>query len=107
MKDGIYFVSFRSNVQDFGNGAVVVRNNVINGGDYVCTYRGRLTHNSITLTVEQHNKEGISVFGNISKFNLLLSVQETSIGYSLNGIVEGMPELKIETQAKFIGDLIS
>ena len=30
MKDGIYFVVFRSNQRDFGNGTVVVKNNAVN-----------------------------------------------------------------------------
>lgn len=43
MKDGIYFVVFRSNQRDFGNGTVVVKNNAVNGGDLVLRIREKLT----------------------------------------------------------------
>ncbi len=43
MKDGIYFVVFRSNQRDFGNGTVVVKNNAVNGGDFGFTYQEKLT----------------------------------------------------------------
>lgn len=41
MKDGIYFVHFKSNIQDFGTGTVVVQNKIINGGDFGFSYKGK------------------------------------------------------------------
>lgn len=105
MKDGIYYVTFRSNMQDFGNGTVVVRNKEVNGGDFVYSYKGRVLPSDVILQLEQHNKSVTSVFGDIGNFTLNLFKHATSTGYILRGGVEGMPETLIEVEAKFIGDL--
>ncbi|WP_228711922.1 GrlR family regulatory protein [Acinetobacter sp. FDAARGOS_541] len=49
MRDGIYFVKFKSTIQDFGEGTVVVKDGVVNGGDYGFTYRGRVENNLLKL----------------------------------------------------------
>ncbi|EFO1861873.1 hypothetical protein DUZ28_23195 [Escherichia coli] len=51
MKDGIYFVVFRSNQRDFGNGTVVVKNNAVNGGDFGFTYQGKIDGSQLILRV--------------------------------------------------------
>lgn len=107
MKDGIYYVTFKSNAQDFGNGTVVVRDKEVNGGDFVYSYKGRVlgNGNDVILRVEQHDKTITSVFGDIGDFTLGLFKLSTPSGYVLRGGVEGMPETMIEIEAKFIGDL--
>ena len=40
MRDGIYFVVFRSGQNDVGNGTVVVKDNKVNGGDFGFSYQG-------------------------------------------------------------------
>lgn len=106
MKDGIYFVVFRSNQQDFGNGTVVVKNGTVNGGDYGFTYQGKIEGNQIVLRVFQHDLSATSVFPGVHNFELSLSLQESGRDYQLNGNVVGMPEMKISIGAKFIGDLL-
>ncbi|QCJ70459.1 negative regulator GrlR [Moellerella wisconsensis] len=105
MKDGIYYVTFRSNMQDFGNGTVVVRNHEVNGGDFVYSYKGRVLANDVILQLEQHDKSVTSVFGDVGNFTLGLFTLTTPTGYILRGGVQGMPETMIEVEAKFIGDL--
>ncbi|MBE8614476.1 negative regulator GrlR [Morganella morganii] len=106
MKDGIYFVKFRSNLQDFGDGTVIVKNNIINGGDFAYLYRGTVSDSKITLTVERHDRTATSVFGDVDKFNLILNVAESGNNYVLTGHVEGMQQMQISISAKFIGDVI-
>ncbi|KFK98119.1 GrlR family regulatory protein [Serratia sp. Ag1] len=106
MKNGIYFVVFRSNSQDFGNGTVVVRDNKINGGDFGFAYKGAVSDSNVTLYVSQHDKSVTSVFGGLSAFNLNLVITEFGNNYELKGSVEGMPYSTIQIQAKFIGDII-
>ena len=62
MKDGIYFVVFRSNQRDFGNGTVVVKNNAVNGGDFGFTYQGKIDGSQLILRVSQHDLNVTSVF---------------------------------------------
>lgn len=108
MKDGIYYVRFSSNSQGFGEGAVVVKNNIVNGGDFACTYRGTINGDSVTLKVDVHDKSRTSVFGSVGSFSLILKSSETtSGGYNLSGHVEGMPQNSIGIQAKHIGDLLN
>ncbi|MBE0148301.1 GrlR family regulatory protein [Serratia sp. PL7] len=106
MKNGIYYVVFQSNNQDFGTGTVVVKDNKVNGGDYGFTYKGMADGNKVTLHVSQHDRNVTSVFGGVSAFNLDLVVNESGNNYVLKGTVAGMPSSLIQIQAKFIGDII-
>ncbi|HHR6129249.1 TPA: GrlR family regulatory protein [Providencia alcalifaciens] len=107
MKDGIYFVRFRSNSQDFGNGTVIVKDNIVNGGDFAYLYRGKVNGIQTTLTIERHDKSATSVFGDIDKFNLILNIAESGRDYVLAGHVEGIQQMKITINAKFIGEVIN
>ncbi|MEI9697317.1 negative regulator GrlR [Moellerella wisconsensis] len=107
MKDGIYFVRFRSNSQYFGNGTVVVKGNVINGGDFAYLYRGKANNTQVTLTIERHDKSATSVFGDIDKFNLILNIADSGRDYVLAGHIEGMQQMNISINAKFIGEVIN
>lgn len=106
MKNGIYYVVFRSNNQDSGTGTVVVKDNKVNGGDYGFTYKGMIDGNKVTLHVSQHDRSVISVFGGVSAFNLDLAINEVGNNYVLQGTIVGMPSSVIQIQAKFIGDII-
>ncbi|WP_347254371.1 GrlR family regulatory protein [Leminorella grimontii] len=106
MKDGIYFVVFKSNNLAAGSGTVVVNGNAVNGGDFAYSYKGRANGNAVTLVVEKHNKTATSVFGDVNKFNLILTAAETPHGYLISGNMEGIPSAQIQIDAKFIGDLL-
>lgn len=106
MKNGIYYVVFSSNQHDFGNGTVVVRDGVVNGGDFGFTYQGKFNGNKLNLHVFQHDPKVTAVFQGVNNFNLDLSVQDTTGGYYMLGSVVGMPSAQISIRAKFIGDLL-
>lgn len=107
MKDGIYYVKFSSNSQDFCEGIAVVESNIVNGGDFACTYRGTINGDSVSLRVDVHDKSRTSVFGSVDSFSLSLTSSATiSGGYNLSGHVDGMPQNSIVIQAKHIGDLL-
>jgi len=106
MKNGIYFVVFSSNQHDFGNGTVVVKDNVVNGGDYGFTYQGKVDGGTLGLHVFQHDPSATAVFQGVTDFNLSLSVQESGQGYVLTGSVVGMSSAQINISAKFIGSLL-
>ncbi|EPG7852124.1 negative regulator GrlR [Acinetobacter baumannii] len=106
MKDGIYFVKFKSNIQDFGDGTVVVKNGVVNGGDYGFTYQGRIDDNCLKLSAKQHDKNVVSVFGNITDYEVVLDINSLGNDYELVGKTDLAPEVIIQVQAKFIGELL-
>ncbi|OIV46834.1 negative regulator GrlR [Sodalis sp. TME1] len=106
MKNGIYFVTFQSNQQDFGNGTAIVQDSKVNGGDFGFVYKGQVNGNSLKLHVSQHDKSVTSVFGANTTFYLDLVIDETENGYLLQGSMNGASDNQIQIQAKYIGDLI-
>lgn len=107
MKDGIYYVKFSSNSQDFCEGIAVVESNIVNGGDFACVYRGRINGGSLTLNIDTHDKTRTSVFGTTNCSSLILTLSPVvSGGHHLSGHVDGMPQNKIEIQAKYISELL-
>lgn len=106
MKDGVYFVKFKSNIQDFGTGTVVVQNKTINGGDYGFSYKGKIEGDKVNLDIQQHDNTVSSVMGQASQHDLNLNIQETGNGYNLVGGSDFAPGVKIIVEAKFIGDLL-
>lgn len=107
MKDGIYFVKFKSTIQDFGEGTVVVSNGVVNGGDYGFTYQGKIDNNHIKLNAKQHDRNIESVFGNITSYEIVLNINPIENGYELVGKTDLAPGVIIQVQAKYIGDLLT
>lgn len=106
MKDGIYFVRFTRDMEDFGEGVVVIKNNTINGGDYVCVYTGKAIDNKMELDITQHNSSVETVFGNIKKFTLLLEISQTEMGYLLSGVVKDNPSLKVTVGINYMGEAV-
>lgn len=106
MKDGIYFVTFSRDSQEYGEGVVVVQDNKINGGDYVCVFKGKVTGNKLALNVTQHNLSIATIFGNIQSFIMLLTIEETENGYALSGYVENIPNLNVKATLRYLGEAI-
>jgi len=107
MKDGIYFVKFKSNIQDSGDGIVVVKNGVVNGGDYGFTYQGKIDNNCLKLNAKQHDKSVASVFGNITNYEIALDINSIGNDYELVGKTDLAQGVVIQVQAKFIGELLT
>ncbi|MHA6675057.1 GrlR family regulatory protein [Enterobacter cloacae] len=106
MKDGIYFVVFRSGQNDVGNGTVVVRDNTVNGGDFGFTYQGRIQDGRLNLHVSRHNQAAQNVIAGLNDYVMELSVRDIGDGYYLEGSIAGVPGASLAVQAKFIGKLI-
>ncbi|MFB4497066.1 GrlR family regulatory protein [Enterobacter hormaechei subsp. steigerwaltii] len=106
MKDGIYFVVFRSGQNDVGNGTVVVKDNAVNGGDFGFTYQGRVLDGRLKLHVSRHNQAAQNVIAGLNDYVMELSVKDIGDGYYLEGSIAGVPGASLAVQAKFIGKLI-
>lgn len=105
MKNGIYFAKFDSNMSDWGDGIITIRENKVNGGDFACFYRGEIKESKIILHVTQHSAQYTSVFGDLKEFDLDLDIKEIGSNLEASGEVVGQPQLKIQIQLKFLSDL--
>lgn len=106
MKDGLYHVNFQSNQQDFGDGVVTVKDNHVSGGDYAYFYQGVILGDSLLLNVNRYNDQATSVFGPATEFNLELKINQVMGFYSLEGHVQGQPQLVIKIKATTLAGLI-
>ncbi|MCL6744423.1 GrlR family regulatory protein [Kosakonia sp. R1.Fl] len=106
MKDGIYFVVFKSAQNDVGTGTVVVRNNTVNGGDFGFTYQGVIQANSLDLLVFQHDPQAQCVIPGLHEYRTTFAITQSASGYLLQGSILGIPNSNLEVHAKFIGDLV-
>lgn len=106
MKDGIYFVRFSRDLQDFGEGIAVIQNNTVNGGDYVCTYTGKASGDSLNLQVIQHNPSVDTIFGNIKTFIMQLSITPSADGYQLLGTVKDNSNLEVAVSIRYLGAVL-
>lgn len=106
MKDGIYFVVFKSGQNDVGNGTVVVRDSSVNGGDFGFTYQGKVQNGHLNLHVFQHDPLAKNVIPGLKEYTMDLTVKDIDDGYYLEGSIAGVPNANLAVQAKFIGNLI-
>ncbi|MCX8585140.1 hypothetical protein J3U16_06235 [Gilliamella sp. B3023] len=94
MKNGIYFAKFDSNMSDWGNGIITIRENKVNGGDFGCFYRGEIKESKIILHLTQHSVQNTSVFGDLKEFDL--DIKEIGSNLEADGKVVGQPQLKFK-----------
>ncbi|EFE51262.1 hypothetical protein PROVRETT_10087 [Providencia rettgeri DSM 1131] len=106
MKDGIYFVTFKSNLHEYGEATIVVRDGVVNGGNYVCSYCGKVVNNVLSLSVKKYNQDTRHVFGDEEQYRLLFVIKEDGENYFLLGEMLDNPDKSMEAKAKFIGDIL-
>ncbi|MCM7840753.1 GrlR family regulatory protein [Enterobacter roggenkampii] len=106
MKNGIYFVVFRSGQNDVGSGTVVVKEGAVNGGDFGFTYQGRIQDGRLNLHVSRHNPSAQNVIAGPNDYVMDLSLRDIGDGYYLEGSIAGVPGANLAVQAKFIGGLI-
>ena len=105
MKDGIYYVTFSRHYKIFGEGVIVVMDNVVNGGDVAFMYQGRVRGNSLVLHVYQHDYKVTSLFKGVLAFDFDLVISDAPYGYDLEGNVDGIDSKPISIKAKYIGNL--
>lgn len=109
MKNGLYVVQFRSQI-DQGNGVVVVQDGSVNGGDFGYIYQGKLREesgNNITATIEvtRHNNQAESIFGSAQNFKLLLAGTTEEKSFNLKGNVEGNTNQQIQITGTYLKEL--
>lgn len=110
MKNGLYVVSFRSQVAE-GSGVVTVKDGSVNGGDFGYVYQGHIRQENdrnatATIEVNRYNNTAESIFGQATNFNLLLQGTTEQESFNLNGNVEGQPAQKIQITGRYLRDLV-
>lgn len=107
MKDGIYQLIFNTNVNTNGqlNGIVVVRDGAINGGDYVCYYKGMIRGNKASVQSVPHNKNDTTAFNGHSPLDLELLIEDHSNHYLFKGHIKDAPSQVIHGQLNFLSSL--
>lgn len=107
MKDGIYQLIFNTNVNLNGqlNGIVVVKNDTINGGDYVCYYKGLVSGNKASVRSVPHNKNDTTAFNGHSPLDLDLLIEDHGSHYLFKGQVKENSSQVIHGQLNFLSSL--
>lgn len=86
MEDGIYYAHFYTDDGSAsGDGIVVFRDHLLNGGDHGYTYKGRFIRNEdgadLVATIERWNPEVESVFGDLQNYEIKFSGNYYSNNY--------------------------
>jgi hypothetical protein len=101
MKDGMYFLEFRSSLGVEGVGLAVLVGQSLNGGDDGYVYQGSLQGDAATISskvhISRYNPSAVSIFGPLENFDLELSGTWHPNGqhFSLTGTIPGQPHLPI------------
>ncbi|HHG9960380.1 TPA: hypothetical protein ACPZLH_001556 [Yersinia enterocolitica] len=107
MKDGIYKLIFNTNVNPNGqlDGIVTVRDGAINGGDYVCYYKGSVSGNKASVKSVPHNKRDTTAFNGKVPLDLELSIEDHGNHYLFKGYIKDDRSQTIHGQLNFLSDL--
>lgn len=107
MKDGIYKIIFTTNVNRNGmlDGIVTVRDGAINGGDYVCFYKGHVKANKASLKSVPHNKNDTTAFNGRDAVDLELIIEDHINHVLFKGYVKGNESQTIHGQLNFLSEL--
>lgn len=108
MKDGIYKIIFNTNVNKNGqlDGIVVVKDGKLNGGDYVCYYKGSSDGAKVFVQSVPHNLKETNAFNDNKAVYLELAIEDHSTHYLFKGHVKGDKSLVIEGQMNFLSELV-
>ena len=109
MSQGIFHVQFKSNLQDSGQGLVVIKNGSINGGDDHYLYRGAAPQKTGPFTGQLYVskwREGNRSVVNIDNFQLDVNgkIDFKAGQLDLVGTVTGQPQLQIQIIGKKVED---
>jgi hypothetical protein len=109
--DGIYQVTFKSNLADFGSGLIVAQNGTIHGGDhsylYVGTYSSYESSIKAKINVKHYRGSLDSIFGALNSFSLELKGSGTNSQFTLEGNITLQPNLKINLVCTKVSSLVS
>lgn len=104
---GIYEVHFRSSIQDFGDGLVVVKEGAVNGGDanflYTGTFEGQGNNVTAVVSVDKW-KSGNTSIVDIDHFKINFNGTITHEAIQLHGTVQGQANLQITVTGRRVGD---
>ena len=109
MINGLYFVEFQANTQDFGQGLAVIDNGRINGGDHAYLYQGRIdaygSDVKAVIEVKHYRGQPASVFGPLNSFTLNLAGKNSGSTFEVSGGIANMPGTKITIRGKKVAEL--
>ena len=107
MKDGVYYMVFKSSLEAFGEGVLVICCGEVNGGDIGFVYQGILDSPMMTLNVIRHHDDIPSALGMERNYQLVMHYHAEQDGeYEMHGHVKGHPELTIEAHVRFLVPLV-
>lgn len=100
MINGLWTVEFISTHKRYGKGVLIINENRLLGGDEGYYYTGNcnITDNIITgtITIIRYDRNIISVFGDIDKFELNISGQINENMFNVIAHIDGHPEERIQ-----------
>lgn len=107
MKDGIYKLVFNTNVNKNGqlDGIVVVQDGKINGGDYVCFYKGSVNGVKGTVKSVPYNKNDTTAFNGQSPLELEILIEDHNSHYLFKGHIKDDHSKVIHGQLNFLSEL--
>ena len=107
MKDGIYKIIFNTNVNRNGqlDGIVIVNDGKINGGDYVCYYKGLVSGREASVKSVPHNKNDTTAFNSKDPLDLSLTIEDHGNHYLFKGHIKDDPSQIIHGQLNFLSTL--
>ncbi|MBN1795361.1 MAG: hypothetical protein JW804_01680 [Sedimentisphaerales bacterium] len=105
MVEGLWAVSFNSNLQMYGTGVLVLDSEKrVLGGDAGYYYVGKywLTESDAVVQAEidviRYEPSSISVFGNLNNFRIMFQGQISDKEFTCTGTVSNIEGLKIEVK---------
>ena len=108
--EGVYAASFLSNLNQYGQGIIVLDGGRVHGGDLDYAYIGKysVAHNEIVATVDVANYSGgfTSVLGDLAQYRLTLNGRIRAQEMTVSGKVEGRPDLKIQINLRKISPIV-
>jgi hypothetical protein len=111
MTYGIYYIIFKSHLGIMGDGLVVVDDGKVHGGDFRYLYRGtyKVDGTSLRAEIQVSYYRGTlkSVFGPLSKFDLILSGNATDDTFTLSGHMPGRSQVGITIEGQKQSDLVT
>ena len=109
MISGIYFVEFKANNNEYGNGLAVVDNGKVNGGDHSYLYRGRLDiygeELRAALDISHYRGELDSVMGPLKNYTLNLTGKMAGEGFDVSGGIPNVPNVNIRIVGRKVAEL--